>query len=436
MSQDQGAPSPIKAAKAPLLAGLLVVGIAFGGIGYWAATAPLSSGAVATGEIVVLSNRKKIQHLEGGIIREIKVAEGDRVTAGQELMILDDVQPRAALDRLQSQMWDQMVQKARLIAERDGADAFTVPAELQAEAEKPALAEIIEGQKNVFDARRNAINSQIAILDQRMVELDQQIVGLEAQVASEERQLELIEEELKGVRELFEKGIERKPRLLALERKMAEIEGLRGQHLSDIARIRQNIGQTKLEKIDLKNRFLNAVVGNLGESQAEIADLEERVLAAKDVLERTTIVAPLDGIVVNLQFHTMGGVVPPRQPVMDIVPTHDELVVMAQVRPQDKDSVNVGLPAEVRLSALSRRKTQTLSGKVIHVSADRLINDITGEPYFEARIRIDKDRLAGLEGIELFPGMPVDVMIVAGERTALQLAAEPILASMWKSFRE
>lgn len=428
--------SPVTAARGPLLFGLIVILLAFGGAGLWASTAPISSGAIASGEIVVLSNRKTVQHLEGGIISDILVREGDAVAAGQPLLVLDALQAQASLDLLQGQLHALEAQEARLIAERDGEENLAFGISFAGYTDNPKLLEIVEGQTGVFEARRVAIDSQLAIFDQRVVEYQQQIEGLEAQVKSEETQLELIEEELKGVRILFEKGIERKPRLLALQRNMAEIQGIRGQHLSDIARVRQSIGETKLEAIDLKNRFLNGVVTELRDVQTKIADLEERTLAARDVLTRTKILAPQAGTVVNMQFHTKGGVVPPRQPILDIVPVDDELVVTARVRPEDIDSVRVGLGAEVRLTAFSMRSTPTLTGEVIHISADRLISEYTGEPYFEARVRIDKSMLDDLENVDLYPGMPAEVMIVMGERTALQLAIDPIWSSMRRSFRE
>jgi HlyD family type I secretion membrane fusion protein len=422
--------------RAPLLAGLLFLLVFFLGFGAWAALAPLSSAAVAPGAVRVESNRKTVQHLEGGIIEELRVKDGDLVRAGQVLIRLDRTQAAAHHDALLHHHASLRAEEARLIAERDGRDRIAFGDELESRRDDPPVAEILAGQESIFATRRRSYRGQIEILRQRVEQLRSQIAGLGAQVASEDQQLALIAEETADVDSLVGKGLERKSRLLSLRREAAELAGSRGEHTAEIARAEQAIGETGLEMLNLADRLAAEVAEALQEVQGELAGIEEELHAAKDVLRRREIRAPIPGTVMGLQFFTDGGVIEPGVPILDVVPRGEKLVIEAQVSPLDIDTVKPGLPAQVRLTAFKQRRTPTLDGRVVQVSADRVADEQAGVVYYKADVEIDPTELARLEGVALYPGMPAEVLIQTGERTLADYLFAPILDSFARALRE
>lgn len=428
----------LNTARGPLVFGVWVVIILVGFFGLWAVLAPLDSAAVAHGTVVVDTNRKTIQHLEGGIIEEILVKDGQKVQAGQALMRLDDTTAKARLDLIQGQLFSARAAEARLVAERDESDAVVLSDEIRKEAKRPELAKILDSQLRLFDARRVATKGQIDVLNQQISQLDDEITGLAAQVDSSTNQLAFIEEEIAVVKKLLEKGNANKPRLLALQRQGALLAGNKGEYQARIAQARQEIGRAKLEISNIRSKFLNDVVTELKETQVNIADLEERKRAAKDVLDRTVISASEEGVVTDLQFHTIGGVISAGAKIMDIVPQDEKLTVEARISLQDIDVVHAGLRARVRLTAYKRRETPILEGVVEQVSADKLFDNITRESYYKARVVMDEDMMRHLtnKNIQLYPGMPVDVLIVTGTRTFMAYLISPITDTFVKAFRE
>lgn len=420
-----------------VLVALAIIALLFGGLGGWAAVVPLQSAAVAQGQVRVSTHRKTIQHLEGGIVQAILVKEGDAVTAGQVLVRLDDTRVRANLDRLKGRAAGLLATKVRLAAERDGARTLAFPEALTAAARgDPKIEEILSSQRGIFAARRRALEGRTRILRQRIGQLNKEIASLQAQVDAETRQLALITEEMDTVSMLVGKGLAEKPRLLALQRNAARIEGSRGEHLGLIARAEQRIGETELRMIDLENTFSNEVVKELEEVQGKLSDVEEQIKAAEDVLQRTEILAPQDGVVVSLRVHTPGGVIKPGEPILDIVPQNDVLLIEARINPLDIDVVHVGLPAQVRLTAYGSRHVLPLDGEVIYLSADSFTDQRTGAPYYLARIRANAEQQRRLRKVTLYPGMPAEVMILTGERTALDYALRPLFDSFARAFRE
>lgn len=427
----------------PLKAGFVVIALFFGGFGAWAALAPLSSAAVAPGVVIVDSNRKTIQHLEGGIIKDIKVRDGDKVTKGQVLVQLDETQARATLDLLRGRKMVASALKARLLAERDGKEAIDFPDWLLDEND-PSKTEVIVGQTNIFEARKRSFDAQAAILKQRVAQYSEEINGLKGQIKADNKQLDLISEEITDVQTLFKKGLAKKPRLLALQRRSAEIEGSRGQKESNIARIKQSIGETRLRIAELKTTIISEVVEQRREVQSELFDIYERLLAAEDILKRTVIRSPLDGTVVALQVHTLEGVIPPGAPILDIVPSGDRLVVSAQVDPSDIDVIRIGQRAEVKFTALSSRNSVPVNGVLSSISADRLIDEVTGQSYYLVRISLHDDASTdaalalqkALNGADLVSGMQAEVMIITEERTLLDYILDPLFRSFNRSLRE
>ncbi len=412
--------------------GVIVVALFLGGFGVWAALAPLESAAIARGTLSVDSKRKAVQHLEGGIIADILVEEGEVVAAGQDLVALDDTQARASFSLIEAQYRSTAALQARLQAERDGLAQIRWPEWLHRAVNGE---DILATQERIFLARAQSLENHTAIYHRRIAQMREEVAGLEEEIRAQDLQIDLLEEELQGLSGLVEKGYEGKTRLLALKRRKAEIAGERGRNRAQIARVEQSIGETRLKITELGNARLNEVVEELRDAETRLSDLRERRSAARHVLSRTRVPAPVSGTVVNLQVFTRGGVIRPGQWLMEIVPAGDELVIEAQVDPIDIDVVYTGLPAQVRLTAFSHLTTPILSGTVLQVSADSLFDERTGAPYYEARVALDPEQ-PGLEGLKLQPGMPAEVMVVTGKRTPLDYLLKPIVTSFGRALRE
>lgn len=419
-----------------VISGLVLLGVTFGGLGTWAALAPLSSAAIASGVLTVASNNKLIQHLEGGIVKEIKVKEGDIVAAGDTLVVLDPTRAEAQVDIVRGQLDATLALEARLLAERSGADTVRFPESLTQNASDPDVAAIIESQKKLFEARKLSLEGQITILRKRIVQAREQIGGLEAQRDSNDRQITLIEDELKGLRELYDKGYAPRTRILALEREASRLLGERGQYGGEVSRVQQVIGETELQIIQVRKNFQEEVAKQLQETQNQIFDLRERLRAAEDVLTRTVVTSPEAGKVTGLKVHTVGGVVPPGDVMLQIVPDNDDLIIEAQLQVTDVDNVHVGQEADVHLTAFSQRVTPVVTGTVANVSGDRFQDQRTGLPYYTVRIIVSEEEREKLGDLQLLPGMPADAYIKTGEKTPLRYLFDPLIQVINRSFRE
>lgn len=417
--------------------GFTVAGVFFGVFGIWAAVASLESAAIAPGQVMVGTNRKVIQHLEGGIVQAILVRNGSQIEEGDPLVELAETQPESTLEMVRVRLRHAAAREARLTSERDGTDTIVFPEWLIAESKtEPEAAEILAAQQRIFASRREAIDSQTQILRQRIAQYREEITGLTAEITSETRQLKLISDEVQDVQFLVDRGLERRSRLLQLQRQSAAIEGSRARNRALIARAKQSIGETELRILDLSTTLNREVNEELREVQAEVADLWERNKAAEDIMSRTVIRSPVTGTVVNLKLFTPGGVIAPREPLMEIVPIDDDLIVEARVDPGNIDTVQAGMRANVRFTAFTARNVETIEGEVDHVSADALVDERTGASYYSARIVFASDERARLGGLELYPGMPAEVMIVAGERSALSYLVRPLTTSFGRAMRE
>lgn len=411
-----------------------IVFLFFGVFGVWAALAPLESGAVAQGQVQVLGSQRVVQHLEGGIIKQILVREGDQVTLGQPLIVLDATRAQIQYDRIRQQYLAALGREARLIAERKGLTTITFPQELIQESRLPGMREIIEGERRLFDGRRNAVANQLQLLDRRIAKAREEITALRAQQRSDRRQLTLINEEIVGVRELYEKGLERKPRLLALQRSEAELEGSLDNREALMARAGQAVAETEFQKAGLEESTIAEIETDLRAVQVELQDLRQQLTAAKDALSRTSIDAPEAGRVYGLRFHTHGGVVAPGDPILNLVPDDEEMIVRVQLDPNDIDSVSEGAHATVRLTSFNQRTFKPIDGKVLQISPD-VVQPEQGPPYYEARIRLDPEMIKRFE-VELVPGMPAMAIIATGEQTMLDYLISPISRSLETALRE
>jgi HlyD family secretion protein len=423
---------------APLLAGAATILIFFAGFGAFAALAPLGSAAIASGVIVPDGNRKTVQHLEGGIVREILVRDGTRVREGQVLVRLDSTAVSSEYAQLLGRARVLRATEARLLAERAGAAEIDIPVELlQAAMHDQSLAILIAGERERFQIRREALDGRKAIFGRRAAQAREEIPGHEAEILSHTIQLELMQEELVAVRELFEKGLERRPRLLALERAAAGLEGGRTASRARIARAREAIGEVELSVHSLDTQRSEEVAAELAAVRGELLAVAERLGASQDRLDRTLVTAPVAGTVVELRVRTQGGVLAPGEPILDIVPADDELLIEARIATTDIDAVRPGQSVQVHLAAYSGRTMPRLPGRLREVSADSVTDPRTGQSYYAAQIEVDLEGLLRLApDVTLTSGMPAEVLIETGDRTLLRYLLDPLATVLRRGLRE
>ena len=422
--------------RRPALAGYVIIILAFGVFGGWAAFARLDSAAVAMGVVTVESSRKTIAHLEGGIVRQILVREGQHVEEGQILFKMDDTTPQAGADMSQNQLMAALAQEARLVAERDRLPEIVFPPDLQAQKANPVVGEAIADQRAQFAERRASLNNQIAILEKKVTQFSVELEGLASEKEATLRQLSFIEEELRDLRGLLEKQLVPKSRVMSLEREKGRLEGLIGRSTAESAKAQNGIGEARLQIDQLQKKFSEEVNNGLLEVRQKIADLRERTRVSADVLRRIDIRAPRSGMVQNVKASTVGGVVRPGEHLLELIPDGDELVVNAQVSPSDIDTVAPGSEAEIRFSAFHGKVLPIVLGRVASLSRDRLIDEQTRQPYFLARIVVNQDQLLPEVRDRITAGMPVEVIIPTGERTMADYLIRPLRNRVRKAFRE
>lgn len=420
-----------------LLIGCTVVGVFFVGFGGWAAWAPLTGAAVAPGFISPEGKRRQVQHLEGGIVERLLVRNGSTVTAGQPLVELDASLARAKYHSVLKEYRSVLSRHARLMAERLEEGEVAFPVDDWGDRDVEVGRRLFAAEQELFQSRRLARETKRRILRQRIVQLQDEITGIEAQIESQTRNLALIREEAKGIEGLVDKGFERRPRLIGLQREETEILGARAGNKAALARAQSKIGETEIEITSLDSSHREEVETSLSEVQAKLGRLREERRALRDILDRTVITAPVSGIVMKLRIHTEGGVLSAGDTVLDIVPSGEQLLIEARISPKDIDEVHPGLPAKVVLTGYSQRNTPQLHGSVREVSADRMVDEKTGEFYYQARIELPADHVAEVAPqVNLKPGMPADVMVVTGKRTLLDYLIDPVTSSFRSSFNE
>ena len=417
--------------------GNAIVAVFILGLGTWSVFAPLKSAALASGVVEPETSRKTIQHLEGGIVRTIAVRNGDRVSAGQVLVVLDDTGPRTARTALFEQYWDARLRQARLLAEQVDGDRIAVSDDRLAVALRDAtVREILAGQQTIMDTRRAVRRSEATIYRRRADEIRAEISGLSAQRAAILEQRQILEREIAAVTPLVTKRLERRSRLLQLEREAAGLRGTLGEITAKLSQAAQNLDESHAQFLKLKSDRQDGIARDLRETGSEVLQLGERLSAADDRLARATIRAPLDGVVANLRIHTVGGVVGAGEPLLDILPERDRLVASVRIRPEDIDVVRTGLPARLHLLPYDQRRVPLLLGRVTYVSADRIAGPGEDKPYYAATIDVDAGQLAALKTMSLLPGMPVQAMIETGSGTVALYALKPLIDSFGRAFRE
>jgi HlyD family secretion protein len=418
-----------------IIGGAVVAFLALG-VGGWASTAQISGALIAQGSLVVDSNVKKVQHPTGGVVGEVRAHDGDRVKAGDILVRLDETVTRANLAIITKSLNELYARKARLGAERDGADAVTVPKELADKANDPDVQEALSSERKLFELRRKTRLGQKNQLQQRIKQLQEQITGLTAQQDAKSKEMTIIAQELQGVRDLWSRNLVQISRLTSLEREEARLQGEHGQLIAGAAEAKGKIVETELQILQVDQEFASDVGKELRETDSKIGEYVERKVTAEDQLRRTDLRAPQDGIVFQSTANTVGGVITAGDPVMLVVPEADNLLVEAKVEPKDIDQVQFGQPVVLRFSAFNMRTTPELNGIVVRVGADTSTDQRTGQSYYLVRISMAAEEIAKLGEVKLTPGMPVEAFIQTGERTMLSYLVKPLHDQIKRAFRE
>ena len=417
--------------------GLTVIVIGFVIGGGWMALAPIAGAVIAQGAVKVDMNRKTVQHQEGGIVKEILVRDGDRVLQGQPLLVLGDVRVDAAYDSLRTQRDSELGRHARLTADRTLAAKIAFPEELSARAEHdPKVAEVLQREEALFVARRQTLREQTRLIEQQVREAEEEAIALRRQIAAQSRALSLQRDEVEANRRLMAQGFVGAMRVKTVDRAAADYEARLSEQQAELAKAKQRSSELALRVKTLENQFMQAAADELKESGNKLFDLDERLRPSKDAAERQRIVAPIAGEVVDLKFTSLGAVVGPRDPILDIVPTDGKLIMEGRIRPEDINSVAVGSAADVRLTAFKSRLTPVVPGKVTYVSADRLVDRASGTPYYTVHVDVAPEELQKAGQLRLQAGMPVEVFVKTGERTVLQYLLDPLTAFVSRALRE
>jgi HlyD family type I secretion membrane fusion protein len=420
----------------PAIIGWAIIGLFFGGFGVWAAVAPLNGAVVANGVIKVEGNRKSVQHLDGGIVKQLKVKEGDHVDVGDVLVVLDETQARADYEVLREQYIVLRATEARLLTELADGRELDMPAELKDPRHQAYAVSVWAGQVNQFESRRETLEGQKKVIEEKIRQLQSQIDGAQAQSKAYTAQFESVKREADSVAPLVDKMLLPKPRLLQLQRTAFGLEGQIADAQANIGKFRQAIAEQELQIAQLRHDRMAEVTKDLREVQARLLEVMPKRTGAEAVLGRMAIRSPYAGKVVALNVFSVGGVIQRGEKIMDIVPDDDGLTIEAQVAVEEISDVHPGMAAEVHLTAYKQRLVPTLHGEVVRVSADRLSDPKTGAPYYVATIRPDMNELANLEGVHLHPGMPATVMLPTESRTALEYIIGPLAQSFRHSFKQ
>lgn len=421
----------------PLIrAGIMGTLILIGGIGAWVWLAPISGAVIGAGLIKVDMNRKTVQHQEGGLVGEILVRDGTKVKAGQTLIVLKDVRVDAGNEAVRTQLDAELAKEARLSAEITNRE-IVFPEELRDRGSDRRVAELLKHESALFRVRREALANQIALLRSQAREAREEIKARSVQLKADDDAIKLQREELSANASLADKGFVSKTRLLSLQREVAQYESRRAEGAAEMARAQQKVSDLELRAETLRSTFAQEASNELRQTTAAIFELRERLRPAQDAEKRQRITAPISGVVVDLRVTSIGAVIAPREPILDIVPDNADLLVEARIRPEDVAFVHLDAHADVRLTAFRQRITPTVNGIVTYISADRLVDkDNRNVPYYVVHVRVSPEALKQAGGLQLQAGMPADVFIQTSSRNALEYLFDPILAFLQRSLRE
>lgn len=420
----------------PMIFGLLTVGLFFAGFGYWALRAPLSGAAIAPGLVIASGQNQEIGHLEGGIIREIAVRKGDVVKSGQPLVYLDETQAQADRNRVTQSIVTYSATLARATAELTGETELVFRDSLVKRAEETENAELLDLQRAEFNSRLEQHNAELNVMEEQISATQEEIAGVQLQIEAEKRKLIVINEELEAKKSLLERGLTPKNQYNALLRTQADIDGSIGRLTATIGQRKKAISEVRERQESLRATRRATASAEINRTRPEIADLRQQLNSRADILERLIIRAPDDGVIVDISKNTIGSVIRPGESILELLPTSSELVISVRVSPQDIDVIDLGQEATVRFVALNTRTTPEVPATVEYVSADRLVDPATQEPYFDARLKLTEELPKNFDPEQIYPGMPVDALIKTGDRTFVEYLAKPVTDSFSKAFRE
>ncbi|WP_424938882.1 HlyD family type I secretion periplasmic adaptor subunit [Aliiroseovarius sp. S253] len=429
---------PNFSARRPLILGFIALLILVGGFGTWSVASKLSGAVIAEGQVQIEQNRKVVQHLDGGVVTEILIDEGDTVEAGDVLIRLDEGQLASQLTIIEGQYFELLARQARFEAERDGTDALVFDPELtQAAADNPEVDGLMQGQLRLFSSRMDGMSTQLEQLEKRKTQISRQLDGLAAQTSALQEQLLLIREELANQQSLLDKGLSQASRVLALKREEAAILGRLGELSASAAEAELRITETELQRISLKTDLREQAITELRDSRATTRDLAEQRRNTREQLERLEIRAPVSGVIYGLQVFAERAVIQPAQPVLYVVPQDRNLVIMTRVDPIHIDQIFTGQTVYLQFPAFNSRETPDLLGRVTQLSADSFSDELTGQSFYLAEVQLDDEQIARLpEGAVLIPGMPVSAFIRTTDRSPILYLVEPLLDYFKKAFRE
>lgn len=439
--QDQTWQDGIKTRTGSIAAvGYAALAIFIGGFGTWALTAPLGGATIAPGTVAAAGENVMIQHLDGGIIKEVVRHEGDRVHKGDPLLILDSTVAKSQVDRLLHQLAAKRAEMAVLAAERDDATEVEIPPSLRAFPPELHADAIFAEQRRQFQATMARFKSEQHILVERVEALEQSLDGLRVQKQADEKQLSIVKEEADRKEKLLNEGLTSRDDYTALLRSAADLTGQEGALEAQIASTVSQLGEARAQIERVKTSRVEDAVTKLNQDSDDVADLEQQIRAARSVLDRTVVRAPVDGIIVHSVYNSPGSVLSAGQAVMELLPTTKELIVEAHVRPQDIDSIKLNQHAELQFTALDARRTPRVKGRVFYISADHLVANApeggAAQPYYVVRLKIDQDLPPEITPEQIYPGMPAEAFISTGERTFADYLIRPLLDSMSLAFRQ
>ncbi len=421
-----------------VLVSFLLMIVTFGGFGIWAFKAPLAAAIIAQGSFVATGQNKIVQHLEGGIIQEINVREGDHVNAGQILLRLD--QTAAANSEREFALRQARLEatEARLLAQYNRKEALEFPAHLTAARVDNEIAAILNGQMIAFQVAEAAVKSDIGLLQRNIEALDIRKIGYSTQLNAQNRQLAILGSLLDDKKSLLDRGLVRQSDVSSIQLTLIEAEGQIGRLEAEVDEIAQISLKYEQQIAQTLGRYGQTALDNLQTIQSELDGVREQARTAVNIRERADVLAPVSGTVVRLYYHTAGGVVESGRPILEILPESEPLIIEVQIPRDDIDSVRTGQPSTVRLTALNQRTTPVLNGEVFYVSADSITDTSTGVPteVYVARISLSVEEIRRVRHFTPTPGMPAQIMIQTAERTFAQYLAKPIADSMTRAFRE
>jgi HlyD family type I secretion membrane fusion protein len=423
--------------KRPALIGYGVIILTFGVMGSWSAFARLDRAVVAMGTVNIESSRKTVQHLEGGIVNDIRIKEGQLVKEGDLLLRLASLQAKANSDLVRNQLEAGLVLEARLSAELNKRPEVTLPPEIEERMKTSAeLRKVVDDQRVQFQERQASLAGQVALYEAKITQLTTEMEGIAVEKASTEKQVGYINEELVGLRELREKNLIPISRALAMERERTRLEGVVGRAVADTAKSQNGISEAKLQISQLRQKFQEEASGQLLETRQKINDLREKASVANDILSRQDILSPKTGTVQNLKVFTIGQVIRPGEPMMEIVPTDEKLVIHAQLPTVEIEHIRQGMTAEIRFPAFHSRRIPVILGTLDNVSRDRLVDEASKQPYFLGIVSLDKIAVPEEYRGKIIAGMPAEIVIPTGERTAFSYMISPLTDNMRRGFRE